>query len=130
MSARANVAVSVVRLGPSKRQRRTRVAEPLERVDLGDRETQRPAALSGGERQRVAIARAFAADEWSPTDSDGGIADEIALPNALARWLAVGGFAVGRLPRRTWRATPRRIDFEESVRLVRDSSRDCVEVVY
>ena len=40
--------------------------------------------------------------------SDDAAAD-LATRNALARWFAVGGFAVGRLLRRTWRTAPRQI---------------------
>jgi len=39
---------------------RTRAAEALERVQLGDRLHHYPSQLSGGEQQRVALARAFA----------------------------------------------------------------------
>ena len=62
LSARANVAVPLIELGWSKRQRRERAADLLERVGLGDRLTHRPGELSGGEQQRVAVARALATD--------------------------------------------------------------------
>lgn len=62
LSARANVAVPLVQLGLSKRQRRKRASNLLEQVELGDRKTHRPSELSGGEQQRVAIARALATD--------------------------------------------------------------------
>ncbi|AGB39270.1 ABC transporter ATP-binding protein [Natronococcus occultus] len=62
LSARANVAVPLVQFGLSKRERRKRASELLERVGLGDRETHQPGKLSGGEQQRVAIARALATD--------------------------------------------------------------------
>ncbi len=46
--------------GHSPSERRTRVIELLEAVDLSDRAHHRPDQLSGGEQQRVAIARALA----------------------------------------------------------------------
>ncbi len=62
LTARGNVALPLVELGISKRQRRRRATELLERVGLGDRITHRPGELSGGEQQRVAIARALITD--------------------------------------------------------------------
>lgn len=70
LSARANVAIPLVELGKSKRERRERATELLEAMGLGDRVTHRPAQLSGGEQQRVAIARALV------TNPDLVIADE------------------------------------------------------
>ncbi|MDL0119415.1 ABC transporter ATP-binding protein [Halobacterium salinarum] len=70
LSARANVALPLVELGMSKSERRTRAAELLDRVGLGDRVMHTPSELSGGEQQRVAIARALA------TDPDVVVADE------------------------------------------------------
>jgi molybdate transport system ATP-binding protein len=46
--------------GRTRRERRARAFELLERLGLGDRADARPASLSGGERQRVALARALA----------------------------------------------------------------------
>ncbi|RAO54341.1 Phosphonates import ATP-binding protein PhnC [Micromonospora noduli] len=47
--------------GPhSRRGRRSRAYEALERVGLADRRDSDPRTMSGGERQRVAIARAVA----------------------------------------------------------------------
>jgi len=46
--------------GMSRRERRTRAHELLERFDLGALADTRPRTLSGGERQRVALARALA----------------------------------------------------------------------
>jgi putative ABC transport system ATP-binding protein len=44
----------------SRRERRRRVTELLDRVGLADRMEHRPTELSGGEMQRVAVARALA----------------------------------------------------------------------
>jgi NitT/TauT family transport system ATP-binding protein len=46
----------------SRTERRTRVAELLDTVHLGDFATKRPHELSGGMRQRVALARTLALD--------------------------------------------------------------------
>ena len=62
LTARANVALPLVELGVSKRKRRRRATDLLERVGLEDRVTHRPGELSGGEQQRVAIARALVTD--------------------------------------------------------------------
>ncbi len=62
LTARGNVALPLVELGVSKRQRRRQATELLERVGLEDRITHRPGELSGGEQQRVAIARALVTD--------------------------------------------------------------------
>ena len=62
LSARANVALPLIELGYSRRARRSRADELLERVGLGDRVTDVPGQLSGGEQQRVAVARALASD--------------------------------------------------------------------
>lgn len=70
LSARANVALPLIERGVSKRERRDRATQLLERVGLGDRVGHKPSRLSGGEQQRVAIARALA------TNPDVLIADE------------------------------------------------------
>ncbi len=56
-----NVEVALLYLGISRSERRKRVAEALERVDLGHRARHMPKQLSGGQQQRVAIARALVA---------------------------------------------------------------------
>jgi putative ABC transport system ATP-binding protein len=60
LSAAENVEVPLrlIRAEPSERRRR--VSELLDLVELGQRANHRPHELSGGEQQRVAIARALA----------------------------------------------------------------------
>jgi putative ABC transport system ATP-binding protein len=54
-----NVMLAMVYQRISRRERRRRASEALERVGLEHRTTFSPTLLSGGERQRVAIARAL-----------------------------------------------------------------------
>jgi putative ABC transport system ATP-binding protein len=60
LSAYENIEMPLLLNGYSASQRRERVMELLESVDLGDRAHHRPDQLSGGEQQRVAVARALA----------------------------------------------------------------------
>lgn len=60
LSALENVELPLVYGGTSKKERRQRALEALEKVGLGDRVDHLPNQLSGGQKQRVAIARAIA----------------------------------------------------------------------
>ena len=60
LTAFENVEMPLLLIGEGASQRRARVNELLEAVDLADRAHHRPDQLSGGEQQRVAIARALA----------------------------------------------------------------------
>ncbi len=62
ISAWENVELPMLFGGWSKRKRKQRVGELLERVGLADRMSHKPTELSGGQMQRVAIARALAMD--------------------------------------------------------------------
>ena len=54
-----NVALPLIYQGVSRRDRRKRAAEMLDRLGLGDRLRHHSNQLSGGQQQRVAIARAL-----------------------------------------------------------------------
>ncbi len=54
-----NVALPLIYQGVSRRERRKRAAEMLDRIGLGDRLRHHTNQLSGGQQQRVAIARAL-----------------------------------------------------------------------
>lgn len=54
-----NVEVALLYVGVSRAERRSRVAEALQRVGLAHRERHMPKQLSGGQQQRVAVARAL-----------------------------------------------------------------------
>ena len=56
-----NVEVALLYLGVPRSERRKRVSEALERVDLAHRAGHMPKQLSGGQQQRVAVARALVA---------------------------------------------------------------------
>jgi putative ABC transport system ATP-binding protein len=60
LSAYENVELPLLLIGQNSSERRERVTELLEAVDLTDRAHHRPDQLSGGQQQRVAIARALA----------------------------------------------------------------------
>jgi putative ABC transport system ATP-binding protein len=60
LTAYENVEMPLLLNGYSAGERRQRVQELLESVELGDRAQHRPDQLSGGEQQRVAVARALA----------------------------------------------------------------------
>jgi len=60
LSAYENIEMPLLLNGRSPHERRERVMELLEAVDLKDRANNRPDQMSGGQQQRVAIARALA----------------------------------------------------------------------
>jgi putative ABC transport system ATP-binding protein len=60
LTAYENIELPMLLIGHSASERRERVNQLLESVDLTDRATYRPDQLSGGQQQRVAIARALA----------------------------------------------------------------------
>lgn len=59
LSVLDNVAFSLKMKGVDRSARRTRAAEMLDLVDMGDYGDRLPAQLSGGQQQRVALARAL-----------------------------------------------------------------------
>jgi len=60
LTAYENIELPLLLTGQKASERRLRVAQLLESVDLTDRAHHRPDQLSGGEQQRVAIARSLA----------------------------------------------------------------------
>ena len=61
-SVLANVELALTLSGVSRKERRERARQVLEKVGLGDQLHKRPNQLSGGQMQRVAIARALIND--------------------------------------------------------------------
>lgn len=59
MSVLQNVELPLIYAGVSRKERRARSLELLERVELTDKADALPSQLSGGQQQRVAIARAL-----------------------------------------------------------------------
>jgi putative ABC transport system ATP-binding protein len=60
LNAYENIELPLLLAGKNGKQRKERVTELLEAVDLADRAQHRPDEMSGGEQQRVAVARALA----------------------------------------------------------------------
>ena len=60
LTAYENVEMPLLLNGHTPKERRERVMELLNAVDLADRANNRPDQLSGGQQQRVAVARALA----------------------------------------------------------------------
>ncbi len=60
LTAYENVEMPLLLNGHTSKERRERVMELLQAVDLADRANNRPDQLSGGQQQRVAVARALA----------------------------------------------------------------------
>ncbi len=60
LTAYENIEMPLLLNGHSPQERRDRVTELLQAVDLADRANNRPDQLSGGQQQRIAIARALA----------------------------------------------------------------------
>ncbi len=58
-SVLSNVELALTISGVSKKERRKRAKEALEKVGLGNQLNKRPNQMSGGQMQRVAIARAL-----------------------------------------------------------------------
>ena len=61
-SVLSNVELALTLAGVSKKERRRRAVEALEKVGLGDQLNKVPSQMSGGQMQRVAIARALIND--------------------------------------------------------------------
>jgi putative ABC transport system ATP-binding protein len=59
MTVFENVELPLVYRGVPEKERRQRVREALERVEMSHREDHLPSQLSGGQQQRVAVARAL-----------------------------------------------------------------------
>jgi putative ABC transport system ATP-binding protein len=90
LTALENVEMPMLFGGVSRRERRRRALEQLDKVGLGDRVKHRPTELSGGQMQRVAIARALAmepdivlADEPTGNLDTGSGSDVMSLMSEL-----------------------------------------------
>ncbi|MHA1797376.1 MAG: ABC transporter ATP-binding protein, partial [Candidatus Helarchaeota archaeon] len=59
LSAYENVELPLIALGIKKKERKKRIENMFEKLDLVDRMQHKPEELSGGQQQRVAIARAL-----------------------------------------------------------------------
>ncbi|MHA1893295.1 MAG: ABC transporter ATP-binding protein, partial [Candidatus Helarchaeota archaeon] len=59
LSAYENVELPLIALGIKKKERKKRIEDIFEKLDLLDRMRHKPEELSGGQQQRVAIARAL-----------------------------------------------------------------------
>jgi ABC-type sugar transport system ATPase subunit len=64
LSVRGNLALGLRRAVPDEAERRARIAEAAEELEIGPFLDQRPGRLSGGEQQRVALARALVRRPW------------------------------------------------------------------
>lgn len=62
LTVEQNVELPLTYLGIPREERKRRVKEALERMNIGHRAHHRPQQLSGGQQQRVAIARAVITD--------------------------------------------------------------------
>ena len=62
LSVSENVELPLTYRGMSSAERKKRVKDALDRVDMGHRAKHMPSQLSGGQQQRVAVARAVAGD--------------------------------------------------------------------
>ena len=92
LTAYENVEMPLLLNGHPPAERRARVTELLQAVDLSDRANNRPDQLSGGQQQRVAIARALVtqprlllADEPTGNLDSASGADVMALLSGLHR---------------------------------------------
>lgn len=59
MTAEENVELPLIYQGMGAKERKEKVREVLEKVEIYDRKNHKPSQLSGGQQQRVAIARAM-----------------------------------------------------------------------
>jgi putative ABC transport system ATP-binding protein len=97
LDAGENVEAGLEPLDLSRRERRRRAAEALDRVGLGALASRFPHELSGGEQQRVAVARAWAKDPpLLLADEPTGNLDEDSGRAVLELLLPAGGSSPGR----------------------------------